>query len=84
MQYANTIFKNNKQLPISKYKMRCQSKSKDYYIALDSIKSTIGFQDIRKILSFLLSIKSSLSFVPVRIDLGNRVFEDKFTYILLE
>lgn len=84
MQYANTIFKNNKQLPISKYKMRCQSKSKDYYIALDSIKSTIGFQDIRKILSFPLSIKSSLSFVPVRIDLGNRVFEDKFTYILLE
>lgn len=69
-------------LPASKIKMR---DTKDYYLNLKD-GPPISLIDIRKVISFLYSIKRrhKLHLIPIRIDLGERFFQDKFTYILLE
>lgn len=82
MDNSSLIIEKNSFLSAQKIKMR---DTKDYYLNLKD-GPPISLIDIRKIIAFINSIKCrhKIDFIPIRIDLGERFFQDKYTYILLE
>lgn len=69
--------------PPVKYKPRLTINKKYEYI---SCSENIDLNEIRNIALFLSAIKRrhKLSLLPIDIDLGNRIFTDKLSYVLLE
>lgn len=82
MEYSEKLIESNRTLAGIQPKMR--RGTRDYYYVSNC--QEIDLYEVGRILSFIESIaqKHSLSILPIRINLGERIFSDKFSYIVLE
>lgn len=82
MEYSEKLIENNIDLAGKCPKPR--RGIKDYYYV--SGCKEIDLYEIGRIISFIESIakQHSLAILPIRINLGERIFTDKFSYIVLE
>lgn len=80
--FLDKLFLETNVAPLN-YKPRLTKNKRYRYI---SNSERIDLNEIRNIILFLSSIKRkhSLAFLPIDIDLGNRIFTDKLSYVSLE
>ena len=82
MLNANLLVQNNKTKAQGKIKMRRQMR--DYFYS--SSCGQIDLFEIGRVISFIETVRKqhALHLIPIRINLGNRAFADKLSYILYE
>ena len=82
MLNANLLVQNNKMKAKGKIKIRRQMR--DYFYS--SSCGQIDLFEIGRVISFIETVRKqhALHLIPIRINLGNRAFADKLSYILYE